>query len=85
MEPRMVDVCEYVVSEVGQLRGERGFQFDRMDLDRPERWHVRVVGNWMECDCPSGAYRGDCKHAAAVRQILEQEQYHEKSERTARD
>ena len=64
----------YWLSEVGSAIGGRGFELEKVPTREGEKetYHIHVSADGAAtCDCPGGTYHGHCKHADAVRKLIE--------------
>ncbi len=63
----------YWISEVGSAIGGRGFELEKVPTREgvKEVYHVHVSADGASCDCPGGTYHGHCKHANAIRKLME--------------
>lgn len=68
----VTDDCFYAFRRIPCEIGGIGVQFDRLDFDRPERYHVRCVSPGVaECDCMAGSKGVFCKHKFCAEYLIE--------------
>jgi hypothetical protein len=48
-----------------------GFELQKFSTFGNDVWHVHLSNEGHTCDCPSGVYRGKCKHMAALAKLRE--------------
>lgn len=69
----VIDSCIYAFARIPCDIGGIGVRLDRLDLDRPETYHVRYINpDQIECDCIAGSKGVRCKHCDAVQYLMDQ-------------